>query len=155
MPRIPVFKLGSSPADSQPPRLSGYTPALSLDILQLGIDNVRHDVWFSPDFTTVCGTHIAKLIAKFGNVEALMTAEPAASKNMFSKMVPGTNKKTPDLKALLLEAHKSALNLAKTQGNPTIDLLARAAIIKFLRGELNAQYTKALERCRAALLAEM
>lgn len=151
MPRIPVFKLGSSAAESQPLRLSGYTPALSLQTLQLGIDNVRHDVWLSPEFTDAAGAHIAKLISKYGNLERLITAEPASSKNMFSKVVPGGSKKTPDLKVLLLELHKSALHLAKTQANPTIDLLARAAIIKFLRTELHAQYTKALERCREIL----
>ena len=150
MPRIPVFKLGSA-VESQPPRLSGYTPALALDTLQLGIDNVRHDVWLSPEFTNASGAHIAKLITKYGNIESLSTAEPASSKNIFSRIVPGPAKKTPDLKALLLELHKSALNMAKTEGNPNIDLLARAAVIKFLRAELNAQYTKALERCRTLL----
>src|SRR5437870_337363 len=49
MPRIPIFKLG--PSQEYPPaRLSSYTPALSLEGLQLGIDNVRHDVWLSAQY---------------------------------------------------------------------------------------------------------
>ena len=150
MPRIPIFKLGSS-SESPPPRLISYSPAFSLETLRLGIDNVRHDVWLSPEFTKVAGAHIAKLIAKYGNIESLVVDETASSKSMFSKFVPGAAKKSPELKPLLLELHKAALNRAKAEGNPVIDLLARASVIKFLRAELTAQYSKALERCRTTL----
>jgi len=151
MPRIPIFKLGSS-QEVPPPRLSSYTPALSLEALQLGIDNVRHDVWLSSEFTKVAGDHIAKLIAKYGNIQSLAHGEGASgSKGMFSKFVPGVAKKSPDLKPLLLELHRAALNRAKAENNGLIDLLARASVIKFFRGELSAQYAKALERCRGTL----
>jgi class 3 adenylate cyclase len=151
MPRIPIFKIGSA-EEFPPPRLVSYTPALSLETLQLGIDNVRHDVWLSPEFTKVAGHHIAKLIAKYGNIESIAQAEPAvSSKSMFAKFVPGAAKKTADLKPFLLELHKAALNRAKAENSPLIDLLARASIIKFFRVELSAQYAKALERCRTTL----
>ncbi len=154
MPRIPILKLGSS-IESQPPRLSTYFPALSLEGLQLGIDNVRHDVWLSPAFSKAAGAHIGKLIAKYGNVESVMAAEAGGSagarRNMFSKFVPALAKKSTDLKPLLLELHKAALNRAKAEGNLAIDLLARAAVLKFLRAELNTQFASALERCRATL----
>lgn len=149
MPRIPILKLGT-PIESPPPRLNSYTPSLSLESLQLGIDNIRNDVWLSPEFTKVAGAHIAKLIAKYGNIEGLMAAEPV-QKSMFSKLVPGAAKRNPELKTVLLELHKSALNRAKAEGNPAIDLLARVSVIKFLRAELTAQYAKALERCRDTL----
>src|SRR6266700_4425703 len=91
MPRIPILKLGSS-ADAPPPRLSTYSPSLSLEGLQLGIDNIRHDVWLSPSFTKAAGAHIGKLIAKFGNVDSVMSADATASsnaqRNMFSRVVP-------------------------------------------------------------------
>jgi class 3 adenylate cyclase len=149
MPRIPIFKLGQQ-VESVPPKLSSYTPALAFESLQLGIDNVRHDVSLSPEFMKVAGAHIAKLIAKYGGIENLTAAEPSP-KSMFSKMVSGAGKKSQDLKPLLVELHKSALNHAKADGNLAIDLLARASIVKFLRAELNAQYAKALERCRETL----
>jgi class 3 adenylate cyclase len=149
MPRIPIFKLGQQ-VESAPPRLASYAPALSLESLQLGIDNVRHDVSLSPEFMNAAGTYIAKLIAKYGNIENLMMAEPP-SKSMFSKFVSAAGKKNQDLKPVLVELHKSALNRAKADGNPAIDLLARASIIKCLRAELNAQYAKALDRCRETL----
>ncbi|HZQ18404.1 MAG TPA: hypothetical protein VFA90_06755 [Terriglobales bacterium] len=148
MPRIPIFKLGPQ-VESVPPRLTAYTPSFSLESLQLGIDNVRHDVSLSPEFMKVAGAHIAKLIAKYGNIENLTTAEP--SRNMFSKPAVGSGKKSRDLKPVLVELHKSALNQAKAGGNLGIDLLARASILKFLRSELGAQYAKALERCRETL----
>src|SRR5581483_11131143 len=147
MPRIPIFKLGPQ-VESVPPRLTSYTPAFSLESLQLGIDNVRHDVSLSPEFMKVAGAHIAKLVAKYGNIENLTTVEP--SRNMFSKLAAGSAKKS-ELKPVLAELHKSALNQAKADGNLAIDLLARASIVKFLRTELNAQYAKALERCRETL----
>lgn len=149
MPRIPIFKLGPA-VESLPPKLTSYTPAFSFESLQLGIDNVRHDVWLSPDFAKAAGAHIAKLIAKYGNIEALTTAEPS-SKSMFSKFVPASPKKAPELKSVLLELHKAALNRAKAENNPAIDFLARTSIVKFLRAELNSQYIKALERCRETL----
>src|SRR5881296_4630774 len=100
MPRIPVLKIGSS-AEVPPPRLSTYSPALSLEGLQLGIDNIRHDVWLSPAFSKAAGAHIGKLIAKYGNVESVMSAESAAppslAKNIFSKMVPAFSGKNPEL----------------------------------------------------------
>jgi len=70
---------------------------------------------------------------------------------MFSKFIPAQPKKVQDLKPLLLELHKSALVRAKAEGNLTVDLLARTAIIKFLRAELNSQFAAALDRCRATL----
>ncbi|PYV46746.1 MAG: hypothetical protein DMG94_08710 [Acidobacteria bacterium] len=70
MPRIPILKIGSS-TEAPPIRLSTYSPALSLERLQLGIDNIRQDVWLSPSFTKAAGAHIGKLIAKYGNVKYL------------------------------------------------------------------------------------
>src|SRR5260370_9065232 len=82
-------------------------------------------------------------------VEAVGSA--GSRRNMFSKFVPALAKKNTDLKPLLLELHKAALNRAKAEGNFAIDLLARAAVLKFLRAELNTQFASALERFRATL----
>jgi class 3 adenylate cyclase len=56
-----------------------------------------------------------------------------------------------ELKPLLAEMHLAALNRAKADENICIDLLARAAVIKFLRAELNSQFVQVLERCRMML----
>lgn len=149
MPRIPIFKLGPA-AEVPPPRLSTYTPALSLEGLHLGIDNVRHDVWLSTTFTKAAGFHIGRLIAKFGNVEAVISAE-SAPKNIFSKVVPALASRTSDLKPMLADLCRTALEEAKSAGDFATDLLLRAAIIKFLRAEMHTQFTAALERCRVTL----
>src|SRR5215470_5598989 len=132
MPRIPILKLGSSP-EAPPPRLSSYSPVLSLEGLQLGIDNVRHDVWLSPTFTKAAGAHISKLIVKYGNVEGVISAESAGSanspKNIFSRMVPTLAGRNADLKALLADLLRTSLSRAKSEGNLSLDLLVRAAII--------------------------
>jgi class 3 adenylate cyclase len=154
MPRFPIFKLGA-PVETPPPQLASYSPVLVLDGLQLGIDNIRHDVWLSPSFCEAAGSHIANLIARFGNVENVMAADAASSgsgsRAVFSKFLPSSSKKNADLKPFLLDLHKSALNQAKTKNNIAIDLLARAAVIKFLRAELNNQFANILARCRATL----
>src|SRR2546430_4309456 len=48
MPRIPIFRLGQAPAQPDPPRLASYKPSLSLEGLQVGVDNLRQDVYLSP-----------------------------------------------------------------------------------------------------------
>jgi hypothetical protein len=153
MPRIPIFKLGSS-VESPPPQLASYWPALSLEGLQLGIDNIRHDVWLSPAFCKAAGTHIANLIAKYGNVEGVVSADTGGSSMggpILSKLLPVVARRSADLKPLLLGLHKAMLNRAKAQNNLAIDLLGRAAILKFLRSELNVQFANTLDRCRATL----
>src|SRR5690242_4563186 len=106
MPRIPILKLGST-SESPPSQLRSYSPALPLEGLQLGIDNLRHDVWLSPSFTKAAGAHIARLIAKYGSVESVISAESATSLNaqrsMFSKVSSALSGKNSDLKPLLLD----------------------------------------------------
>src|SRR5207302_8256389 len=53
-----------------------------------------------------------------------------------------------DLKSVLTELLVAALNRAKSQSNLSVDLLARVALVKCLRNELNAQFAQVLERCR-------
>lgn len=153
MPRIPFFKLGSS-EPVQPPRLTSYFSSLSLDGLQLGIDNLRHDVWLSPAFCKAAGESIGNLIAKYGNVESVMaaTTTPAGiNRSGLTKLLSGLSKKSAEIKPLLRDLHKVLLLRAKAGEDLRIDLLGRAAILKFLRAELNNQFAGVLERCRATL----
>ena len=157
MPRIPVFKLGQTSQEMEPPQLARYTPSLSLEGLQLGIDNLRHDVHLSPRFVEQARLHIARLIVRFGNVEGLLAVETddIAQPNPFigSRVAQKTRPKTgpSELKPLLAEIHVAALNRAKATENLAVDMLARVAIIKFLRIELNGQFAQVLERCRMML----
>ncbi|MBV9179966.1 MAG: hypothetical protein JO356_01525, partial [Acidobacteria bacterium] len=155
MPRIPILKLGSA-EPPEPPRLVSYEPVLSLEGLQLGIDNLRHDVWLSPKVCRAVRDQIQHLTVKYGNVENVVAAGASdgsgPSAHTLGKPSSGTGKNA-DLKQLLADLHKCLLNRAKGRGEPRIDVLGRTAVIQFLRAELNDQYAQVLERCRATLKA--
>ncbi len=157
MPRIPIFRLGHSAEEVAPLRLARYTPSLTLEGLQPGVDNLRHDVHLSPRFIEQTRLHLARLIARYGDVGDLLAAENphGAGGNHFigsGSLPKARNKMEPqDLKPLLAEIHTSALNRAKADSNVFVDLLARVAILKFLRVELSAQFAQLLERCRMML----
>jgi hypothetical protein len=157
MPRIPIFSFGQAAPEAALPRLNGYTPALSLEGLQLGVDNLRHDVHLSPKFVAQTRTQISRLIVRHGDVEGLLAAEAPQPREgghfIGSNAGPKSNVKPvgSELKPLLADVHSAALNRAKAEGNPSLDVLARVAIIKFLRIELGSQFAQILERCRMTL----
>lgn len=156
MPRIPILRLGAG-AELDPPRLASYTPSLPLERLQLGVDNLRHDVHLSPKFVEQTRWHVAKLIARHGNVDALLSAEIPDKPQTSHFISPKAQQKAKaeievaDLKPLLTEVQVSSLNRAKTLDNISVDLMGRLAVIKFLRVELSTQFAQLLERCRMML----
>ena len=151
-----MFRFGRTPEPIEPPLLTGYAPALSLQGLQLGVDNLRHDVHLSRGFVEKARLHLARLIAQHGNVEGLLAAE-APQEGPPSYFARGSTPRVPprpepsELKPLLAELHLGALNRAKAGEGLAVDMLARAAILKFLRVELAAQFAQMLERCRMQL----
>jgi class 3 adenylate cyclase len=158
MPRIPILRLGRTSEDIDPPALSSYFPSLTLEGLQVGVDNLRHDVHLSRGFVEAARLQVARLIVRHGNVEGLLAAEaPEREKPRNNYFIGNPSVKEPvraepaELKPLLAELHLEALNRAKASGNLCVDLLARVAMIKFLRVELNAQFNQTLERCRMML----
>ena len=166
MPRIPVFKLRRGGAPSPPPALSGYVPALPLEGIPPGIDNLRSDVSLSPKFCEQMRVHLGRLVVRYGGVERVLDeqnpapTEERTTREMFVRApvtapAPSTAKQgkavrpePTEMKKLLTDAHMSALKSAKEKANPGIDLLARVAIIKFLRAEVLAQFAEIVERCR-------
>src|SRR5208282_4268735 len=56
-----------------------------------------------------------------------------------------------DWKPLLAELLLTTLNRAKKEERISVDLLARLAVTKFLRMEMNQQFAQVLERCRVLL----
>jgi class 3 adenylate cyclase len=156
MPRIPIFKLGRARDQILPPQLGTYTPKLTMDDLQLGVDNLRHDVHLSARFVEQVRQRIARLIIRHGDMDGQLAAEASEPKpgNQFVGSMGRSQppKATPsELKSLLADLHLSALNRAKAAENLSVDVLARAAIVKFLRTELNSQFAQLLERGRMML----
>lgn len=151
-----MFRFGRTAEPMEPPLLTGYAPMLSLQGLQLGVDNLRHDVHLSRGFVEKARLHLSRLITQHGNVEGLLAAEtPQESPpSYFARSTNAKNSPRPEpmeLKPLLTELHLGALNLAKAAENLAVDSLARAAILKFLRVELTAQFAQMVERCRMLL----
>ena len=153
MPKLPIFRFGSSEPAPRPD-LQFHAPILHLTDLQLGVDNLRYDVHLSPRVAEELGAHLARYIRLFGGVEALFDMEtPSAARPSFQRApVEGLSqvRKTgaSDLKALLVSIHQAILNRAKVAGNPSIDVLGRLAVLKFIRSELQAQFARILEQCR-------
>lgn len=157
MPRIPIFRLGGSPEKPAPPTLVASTPFISLDRISVGVDNLRHDVVLSTRFAEVARAHIARLIARHGELEGLLSAEapqqsegPSWMRTLAGK-VTQPKKEPGEWKSLLTELQIASLNRAKKEFKLSIDVLGRLAVTKFLRTEMNQQFALVLERCRVLL----
>ncbi|MGA7080297.1 MAG: hypothetical protein WBY61_16380, partial [Terriglobales bacterium] len=152
MPKLPIFRLRNSEPPSRPDLLF-YGPTLTFSGLQLGVDNLRYDVFLSPRIAADLSFHIARYICRFGEVESLLEMDvPAAAESKFIRAAQSTTqlrKPGPaDVKTLLVSIHLAILNRAKAEGNPSIDVLGRLAVLKFIRTELQAQFARILEQCR-------
>ena len=152
MPKLPIFRLRSSEPPSRPD-LQYHGPTLAFSNLQLGVDNLRYDVFPSPRITADLSFHLARYICRFGGVESLFEMDvPSATQTKFIRAAEGTTKlRKPgpaDLRTLLVSIHLAILNRAKAEGNPSVDVLGRVAVLKFIRTELQTQFARILEQCR-------
>src|ERR1035441_2104422 len=157
MPRIPIFRLGEAPDKPAPPNLAASTPFVSLDGISVGVDNLRHDVVLSAKFMELARAPIARLIARQGELEGLLSAEssrPTQGPSWMTRQAgkPAGPKNDPGgWKAALTELQVASLNRAKKEFKVSVDLLARLAVTKFLRAEMNLQFSQVLERCRVLI----
>jgi class 3 adenylate cyclase len=157
MPRIPIFRLGGAPEKPAPPTLAASTPFVSLEGISVGVDNLRHDVVLSPKFAELARGHIGRLIARHGELEGLLSAEapqptqgPSWMRNQAGR--PAKPKNDPGgWRDALTELQVASLNRAKKEFKVSVDLLARLAVTKFVRTEMNQQFLQVLERCRVLL----
>ncbi|HSY93644.1 MAG TPA: hypothetical protein VK812_19955 [Candidatus Binatus sp.] len=157
MPRIPIFRLGGAPDKPALPNLAASTPFVALEGLSVGVDNLRHDVLLSPKFVELGRAQVARLIARHGELEGLLSAEspqstqgPSWIRNQMGK----SSRPKHDAgawKTALTELQIGSLNRAKRELKLSVDLLARLAVTKFLRTEMNLQFSQVLERCRVLL----
>src|SRR6266581_8926735 len=157
MPRIPIFRLGGAPEKSEAPNLATSTPVITLEGISVGVDNLRHDVVLSPKFVELGRAQIARLIARHGDLEGLLSAEssrPAQGPSWMTHQAGRIARPKNDpggWKAALTDLQVGSLNRAKKEFKLSVDLLARLAVTKFLRTEMNLQFSQVLERCRVLL----
>src|ERR1700720_452858 len=161
MPRLPIFRLGKEAEKPALPELSAATPSIAMEGLAVGVDNLRHDVVLSPRFVEAARAHVVRLIVRHGELEGLLAAEApkhvqgpswlrSAAAAATRGLVRGASDSS-DWKTLLAELLVATLNRAKKEEKISIDLLARLAVTKFLRTEMNQQFAQVLERCRVLL----
>ncbi len=157
MPRIPIFRLGGAPEKPAAPNLAASTPFVSLEGIAVGVDNLRHDVVLSPRFVELARAQIARLIARHGEIDGLLGAEvpqqtqaPSWMRTQLGK-VARPKHDPAEWKSALTELQVASLNRAKKEFKLSVDLLARLAVTKFLRTEMNAQFALVVERCRVLL----
>jgi class 3 adenylate cyclase len=157
MPRIPIFRLGGAPDRPAPPRLAASTPSVSLEGISIGVDNLRHDVVLSPRCVELGRAYIARSIVRHGELEGLLSAEvpratqgPAWMRNQAGRLTL-PKKDAGGWKSALAELQVGSLNRAKKELKVPVDLLARLAVTKFVRIEMNQQFLQVLERCRVQL----
>src|SRR5205807_3052924 len=112
----------------------------------------------SPRFSELAKQYIFKLIAKHGNVEGLIDDPSYVSSTSIrvNARILGAPAPPPvrtsdqgEFKRILTDLHIASLNRAKSENNVSLDLLARLAMLKFLRVELVHQFSQVLDRCRA------
>ncbi len=152
MPKLPIFRLRNSEPPTRPD-LQYQKITLAFNGLQLGVDNLRYDVFLSPRIAADLSFHLARYICRFGGVESLLEMDvPVAPESKFIRAAESaTQLRKPgpaDLKTLLVSIHLAILNRAKVAGNPSVDVLGRLAVLKFIRTELQAQFARILEQCR-------
>ncbi len=128
-----MFRLRSSAPLSRPD-LRYHEVTLAFSDLQLGVDNLRYDVFLSPRITSDLSFHLARYLCRFGQVESLFEMDfPSAIESKFIRNGEESTKVRqsgpPDLKALLISIHLAILNRAKAEGNPSIDMLGRLAVL--------------------------
>ena len=138
--------------------LTQYLPTLVMEGLQTGVDNVRSDVYLSPRFADIARQHITRLIVQYGDVKDLSAEERKNPQRPPSLLTPRSQpgaappqQEAADFKKVLIELLSSSVQRAHAENNVNLDLLARVAVIKFLRGEMQSQFAQVLERCRAKM----
>src|SRR5580658_3030850 len=158
MPRFPIFRLGGTPEKPALPEMIAAAPSIVLEGLAVGVDNLRHDVALSPRLIEAARAHVMRVIVRHGELEGLLAAEAPLHTQGPSWMrqaagTPRAPAEKSDWKPLLAELLLAALNRAKREEKISVDLLARLAVTKFLRTEMNLQFAQVLERCRVLLKA--
>ena len=155
MPKIPIFRLGGRPDKPALPNLAASTPAVALEGISVGVDNLRHDVVLSPKFAELARAQITRQLTRHGELDGVLKSDSQSTQGpswMRTQAQAARPKQDRgEWKAALSELLLASLNRAKKESNLSIDLLARLAVTKFLRAEMNLQFAQVVERCRVQL----
>src|SRR5947209_228781 len=155
MPKIPIFRLGGRPDKPALPKLAASTPLVAVAGISVGVDNLRHDVVLSPKFAELARAQITRQLTRHGELDGVLKSDfqsnqgPSWMRTQAQAAHPKQDR--GEWKIALGELLLASLNRAKKESNLSIDLLARLAVTKFLRAEMNLQFAQVVERCRVQL----
>jgi len=130
-----MFTLFSNYSDLTGLPLKAYSVKFSLDRLKPGVDNIRHDVLLSPDFSKSISKLIYQLFLKHAKAKKILNIDPTSS------LVTERD----EFKHFCRDVLHAAVNQAKSNSETQIDLLAQITIVKKLAQEIPRQYSKLIE----------
>ena len=130
-----MFTLYSNFSDLAGLPLKAYSVKFSLDRLKPGVDNIRHDVLLSPDFSKSVSKLIYQLFLKHAKAKKILNIDTTT--NLVTER--------DEFKHFCRDVLHAAINQAKSSSETQIDLLAQIAIIKKLAKEIPRQYIKLIE----------
>lgn len=132
-----------SPVEPRPnsgnsPRDSALTP-LAFDRLVLGVDNIRHDVFFSARWQEAARQYLIEQIAHFGQpyLGSICPVDPRRR-----------SAAAAEFRTRLEQLLREALHRAKEQNNIELDLLARLGLMKWLLAEMHHQFSQLAITCK-------
>ena len=113
--------------------LKTYAAELPLSSLAVGVDNIHHDVYLSPQWSEQTRAYVLERVRQAANLNLAVEKDPRRAK-----------KRVPDAatwKRQLLELLLTSLTRAKYEKKIERDLLLRVALIKFLTQEITGQFS--------------
>ncbi len=121
--------------------LRPYTAELPLGSLVVGVDNIHHDVYLSPQWSEQTRHYLIELIRQMTNLTYMAQTEHRRPKAKGPEPVAW--------KRQLLELLQASLTRAKYEKKIELDLLLRVALIQFLTQEINNQFSSLLLEAKA------
>lgn len=128
--------------------LKPYSAELPLGTLAVGVDNIHHDVFLSPLFVELTEAYLLEYIRQAANLTFLsQTDRVQPERRQAARRVVERKPRVPEAaawKKQLSDLLHAGLQRAKYEKNIEIDLLFRAAMVKFLAQEIGTQFSNLL-----------
>jgi len=118
-------------------KLRPYTAELPLGSLAVGVDNIHHDVYLSPQWSEQTRTYLLELIRQ-------MTSLTYMVKNDTPRRGKPKGPEPVAWKRQLLELLQASLTRAKYEKKIELDLLLRVSLLQFLTQEITNQFSTLL-----------
>ncbi|OQX19876.1 MAG: hypothetical protein BWK80_36290 [Desulfobacteraceae bacterium IS3] len=120
LPGLPDFPLKSS------------SVKFSLNRLTRGVDNIRYDVYLSPDFCKSANNLVVQAVAVHTRTEDILNLDKNST----------LLKEKEEFRKLCTEVITDAVNKAKLRGEIQIDYMVQTAVAKLLLEEIRGRYEK-------------